>query len=418
MAAGVESKAISFIPRSGRIAAFAGVFAIAMAVAEIAVDFGTWVELDIAAIYGIPLVLAAFTRSRFLLWGLMIALTAATFAVYALQIPVGTFGMREALFVNRALDAAALLLTAGLLHVLMVSLDIREAQARMLQAQNRRLEAANDLLVTREAQIVRQNEELARRRNEAEEASNRKTRFLNAVSHDIRNPVNTINLMAELIRRAAEDPSVATQVPKMARRLQSNAQSLVALVSEMLDIAHLDAGVLQRNDTRFSLNEFVETKARELAPLAEEKSLRLDSGTPEQAIWVRTDRIKLDRIVTNLVINAIKFTAHGGVTVDCSVAADGVAVIRVQDTGCGIAAHEIAHIFEEFTQFDASPGRPGRGWGLGLPICRRLADFIGASIDVASTPGTGTAVTVRLPPECIVDVGSSEPSKAPSTITS
>jgi len=141
------------------------------AVAEVVVDLGIWVELDIATIYGIPLVLAAFTRNRRLLWGLMAALTLATFITYALQIPVGAFELREALFVNRVLDAVALLLTAGLLHMWMVSLDIREAQAHFLQEQNRKLDVANDLLIARESQIVRQNEELIRRRLEAEDAS-------------------------------------------------------------------------------------------------------------------------------------------------------------------------------------------------------------------------------------------------------
>ena len=183
----------------------------------------------------------------------------------------------EALFVNRVLDAVALLLTAGLLHVWMVSLDIREAQAHLLQEQNRKLEVANDLLIARESQIVRQNEELIRRRLEAEDASGRKTRLLNAVSHDIRNPVNTINLMAEVIRRTAEDPALVTQVPRMARRLQSNARSLVALVSEVLDTAHLDSGLLQRRDSTFSLNEFIDAARRDLAPLAEAKLLHLNA---------------------------------------------------------------------------------------------------------------------------------------------
>ena len=139
MASGTESNTVSPIPRSDRTVAFAYASAIALAAAEVVLDLGTWVELDIAAIYGIPLVLAAFTRNRRLLWGLTAALALATFITYALQIPVGTFGMREALFVNRVLDAAALLLTAGLLHVWMMSLDIREAQALLLEEQNLRL---------------------------------------------------------------------------------------------------------------------------------------------------------------------------------------------------------------------------------------------------------------------------------------
>jgi signal transduction histidine kinase len=404
MTTGIESKTVPRTPPSERTVAFAGVFAIALAIAEVIVDLGTWVELDIATIYGIPLVLAAFTRDRRLLWGLTVALTLATFIAYTLQIPVGAFTLHEALFVNRVLDAVALLLIAGLVHVWMLSRDIREAQAQLLEEQNRKLEVANDLLVAHEAQIVRQNEELTRRRHEAEEASGRKTRLLNAVSHDIRNPVNTINLMAEVIRRTAEDPALATQVPQMARRLQSNAQSLVALVSEVLDIAHLNSGLLQRRETTFSLNDFIDAKYRDHAPLAEAKSLQLISEAPERTVRVRADRVKLDRIVTNLVTNAIKFTSKGSVTISAVIAAEGPVAIRVRDTGIGIADHELGRIFDEFAQFNVPLGKLNGGWGLGLAISRRLANFIGASISVESELGRGTAFTVLLPSKCVVDV--------------
>jgi signal transduction histidine kinase len=401
MVSGVESKTVSFIPRSDRTVAFAYVFAIVLAVAEVAVDLGTWVELDIATIYGIPLVLAAFTRNRKLLWGLVAALTLATFIAYALQIHVGAFALREALFVNRVLDAVALLLTAGLLHVWMASLDIRDAQADLLREQNRKLEVANELLVARETQIVRQNEELIRRRLEAEKSSGRKTRLLNAASHDIRNPVNTIDLMAEVIRRTAEDPALVTQIPQMARRLQSSARSLVALASEVLDIAHVDSGLLQRHDSTFSLNEFVDTVRRDLASLAHAKLLRLDAEMPEETIRIRSDRIKLDRIVTNLVTNAIKFTTEVGVTISVVADADRAILIRVRDTGIGIPEHELAHVFDEFAQFDVPPGKLCKGWGLGLAICRQLADFIGAGVSVESKLAVGTVFTVRLASECV-----------------
>lgn len=383
--------------RRNRNVVFAGCFAIVLAVAEVLLDLGTWVELDIASIYGIPLVLAAFTRDRRLLWGMMIVLVLVTFLSYAVQIPSGSFRLRETLFVNRVLDAVALLVIAGMLHVWMASLDVREAQSR-------KLEAANELLVAHEARIVHQNEELSRRRHEAEEANARKTRLLNAVSHDIRNPVNTINLMAEVIRRSAEDPALVTHVPQMAKRLQANAQSLVALVSEVLDIAHLDSGLLQRRESTFSLNEFVDAKCRDLATLAEAKSLHLSCETSEGIVYVRTDRIKLDRILTNLIMNAIKFTASGGITVSSSVTDDGAAAIRIRDTGVGIAASELERIFDEFAQLDLPIGNPSRGWGLGLAICRRLANFIDASISVESKPAHGSVFTVRLPPEHVVDI--------------
>jgi signal transduction histidine kinase len=320
-----------------------------------------------------------------------------------LQIPVGTFELREALFVNRVLDAMALLLIAGLVDTWMTSRDVREAQSQVLREQNRKLELANDLLIAHEAQIVTQNEELVRRRHEAEEASGRKTRLLNAVSHDIRNPVNTINLMAEVIRRTAEDPALVSQVPQMARRLQSNAQSLVALVSEVLDIAHLDSGLLQRHDSTFSLNEFIDAKCRDLAPLAEAKSLQLEAEVPEPAVRVRIDRVKLDRIVTNLITNAVKFTTNGTVTVSAAPS-DGGMAIRVRDTGVGIAEHELGHMFDEFKQFNIPLGKPNEGWGLGLAISHRLANFIGATISVQSEIGGGTTFTVMLPPGAVIDI--------------
>jgi signal transduction histidine kinase len=283
-------------------------------------------------------------------------------------------------------------------------MDVRETQTKLLEEQNRKLEVANDLLSAHEAQIVRQNEELMLRRHEAEEASGRKTRLLNAVSHDIRNPVNTISLMAEVIRRTAADPARSAQVSEMARSLQSSAQSLVALVSEVLDIAHLDSGLLQRHESIFSLNDFIEAKNRDLAPLADAKSLRLESDTPEQIVRVRADRIKLDRIITNLVTNAIKFTSNGSVTIGAGISAGDAVVIRVRDTGIGIPDHEIENIFDEFSRFNVPLGKLNGGWGLGLAISRRLANFIGATISVESELGRGTVFTVLLPAGCVVDI--------------
>jgi signal transduction histidine kinase len=401
---GIESGTAFGLPRGDRGARVAYAGAIVLAAVEVVLDLATWVDLDIASIYGIPLVVAAFARDRRLLWGLAVGLVLVTFLAYALQIPVGTFHLREALFVNRVLDAVALLVTACLVHIWTTSRDIREAQSRLLLEQNRKLELANELLVAHEAQIVAQNEELSRRRQEAEEASGRKTRLLNAVSHDIRNPVNTMNLMAEVIRRNAEDPARVTQVPQMARRLQSNAQSLVALVSEVLDIAHLDSGLLQRHNTTFSLNEFVDAKCRDLAPLAEAKSLQLIVEVREPTVRVRIDRVKLDRILTNLITNAVKFTTSGSVTVSAAAAAGGGAAIRVCDTGPGIGENELAHIFDEFSQFNIPLGKPNGGWGLGLAISRRLAAFIGASIGAESELGRGTVFTLVLPPDAVIDI--------------
>src|SRR6185503_19491251 len=106
----------------------------------------------------------------------------------------------------------------------------------------------------------------------------------------------------------------------------------------------------------------------------------------------------------NLVTNAVKFTPTGIVTLSAAVAESGRVAIHVRDTGVGMAAHELDRIFEEFAQVDAPSGAPNRGWGLGLAISRRLANFLGASISVESALGRGSTFTVTLPADAVVDV--------------
>jgi signal transduction histidine kinase len=387
---------------------FVAGFAVGLAIAEAFIDAVTWVELDVAAIYGLPLVLAALTRSRRLLWTLTAALTITTFVVYAVQIPEGTFALSETFFVNRLFDAVAVLLTAGLLHVWIVAVDTVEAQARLLKTQNEKLGAANLALVNHEEQIARQNEELERRSKEAEEASVRKTQLLASASHDIRTPVNTINLMAEVIRRAAENPALAAQVPQLAQRLQANALSLADLLSAVLDSAHLDSGHVEYRESTFSLNAMLASGCNDLSPAAHAKQLELKIDLPERTIWLRTDRIKLQRVISNLVSNAIKFTDHGGVTVTAALTPDRVAMICVQDTGIGIAPQQLETIFTEFAQVRTSGSDGNSGWGLGLAICRRLVKLIGGRITVESELNQGSVFKVRLPRECVVDQPTSD----------
>jgi signal transduction histidine kinase len=384
------------------------VFAVALAIAEAFVDAVTWVELDVAAIYGIPLVLAALTRSRRLLWTLTAALTITTFVVYAVQIPADAFALSETFFVNRLFDAVAVLLTAGLLHVWIVSVDTAEAQARLLKTQNEQLETANLELVSHEEQIARQNEELERRSKEAEEASARKTQLLASASHDIRTPVNTINLMAEVIRRTAENPALAAQVPELAQRLQANALSLADLLSAVLDNAHLESGHVAYHESTFSLNAMLASICNDFGPTAQTKTLQLKIDLPERTIWLRTDRIKLQRVISNLISNAIKFTEHGGVTVTAALTPDRVAMICVQDSGIGIAPQQLEAIFNEFAQVRKSGSEKNSGWGLGLAICRRLVKLIGGRITVESELNQGSVFKVRLPPECVVDPPTSD----------
>ena len=243
--------------------------------------------------------------------------------------------------------------------------------------------------------------EIDARRREAEEASVRKTRFLAAVSHDIRTPANAINLMAALVRRTAEDPALVGQVPKLAAELQGSAATLIELVSDVLDVARFDTGKIELQESVFPLGGLLAEEGRQLMPLAQEKKLRFVVHTPEPEVTLRSDRIKLGRVIANLVSNAIKFTNEGQVHLSARVH-DGSVSVAVADTGVGIAAEHVPLIFDEFFQLRNPERDRHKGTGLGLAICKRLVDAMGGAITVDSTPGKGTTFTVTLPRSAFV----------------
>jgi signal transduction histidine kinase len=295
------------------------------------------------------------------------------------------------------LAALALVLTAALLHVGLIGFDLLEAQRRFLKEQN---------------------EELERRRHQAEEASSRKARFLTSVSHDIRTPLQSITLMADILCRAAEKPDLTAQIPDVAHRLQANARALADLVGDVLDLARFDAAQGKLQTTEFPLNDLLAEEAALVRPLAEAKGLWLKLEVPEVTFRLRSDRMKLGRIVANLLGNATKYTSNGGVTLAASREPDGTALIRVSDTGVGIAPEQREHIFEEFVQLHNSELYRSNGHGLGLAICRRLVEALGGRIIVDSQPGHGSRFTVRLPPSCAIDpVGDAPPPTCSGRLT-
>jgi signal transduction histidine kinase len=299
--------------------------------------------------------------------------------------------------VDRSLAALSILLTAAILHGWLISLRALAARDRALVENNERLASANRELLRHEDEITRQNAELEQRRRELEAISKRKTQMLASISHDIRTPIHTISLMAEVIRRSAWGPASQERLAASAQRLQSHALSVAELLSEVIDLASFDAGEVTLHRSEFLLDELLVELAQRMAPLAEAKGLKLrvlGAGAP---LPVQTDKAKLGRVLGNLVSNAVKFTAQGAVTLSVEVDPNGYLCIRVDDTGCGIPAASLERIFGEFCQEDAAATRSGSGWGLGLSICRRLTRLLGGDLLVASQPGVGSTFTVVLP---------------------
>ncbi|GAA5481210.1 ATP-binding protein [Haloferula sargassicola] len=246
-------------------------------------------------------------------------------------------------------------------------------------------------------QSLRFQQELEQKREAAEQASLQKSRFLAAVSHDVRTPANAISLLAELIERCADDPERIQQVPKLAHDLGSNARSMIDLVSDVLDLTRFDTGVSDLEVSDFSLTDLVEGEHRQSSPVAEKKGLRLSIELPASPIRLRTDRTKLQRVIGNLVGNALKFTEHGEVRIHGEILDDGGFALHVIDTGVGIPSDKVEHVFDEFFQLQNPERNRDKGAGLGLAICRRLLDSLGGTLGVKSLVGVGSTFSIRLP---------------------
>ena len=232
----------------------------------------------------------------------------------------------------------------------------------------------------------------------AEEANRAKSRFLATMSHELRTPLHAIIGMADLLRVS---PLRAEQ-QDMVRTLRSAGQTLLEMISDLLDIARIEAGTVTVRPAPFDLHVLLATVRALLHHQARDKGLELrltiDPRLPHRLHGAARS---LQQILVNLVVNAIKFTEVGQVTVRVfaeAVEPDKVMLrIDVQDTGIGIPLHAQEHIFERFAQVDESATRRHGGTGLGLAIARQLANLMGGFLVVKSTPGAGSCFTFRGP---------------------
>lgn len=245
-------------------------------------------------------------------------------------------------------------------------------------------------------QSIRTQRELETKRRDAEEAAQQKSRFLAAISHDVRTPANAISLLAELIKRSASDPQMAADVPGLATSLWSNARLLVDLVGDVLDLTRLDSGNAELQISEFALSDLIRAEVGQAKTLLASKNVTVGCELPAEEIRLSTDRTKLSRIVSNLLGNAVKFTDEGEVCVSCEKVGNAVE-IRIKDTGCGIPADSLKHVFDEFFQLRNPERDREKGTGLGLAICRRLASCLGASIAVESVVGQGSVFILTVP---------------------
>jgi signal transduction histidine kinase/HAMP domain-containing protein len=247
-------------------------------------------------------------------------------------------------------------------------------------------------------ELTTRNQELTRQRDQLSEMNRLKSEFLANVSHELRTPLNAISGYTELIAEQVYGPVTAEQRDAL-NGVEESSRNLLTLINQILDLSKVESGKIEVYITEVAIHEIAQSVASEAQGLAKDRPYRVQVVCPERIV-VRTDRAKVQQIVTNLVSNAIKFTERGGVKVSCRADPPdrgGGCRIEIADTGIGIRPEHQEVIFEEFRQVDGSSTRIYQGTGLGLSIARRFARILGGDVTVESRPGQGSTFTLRLP---------------------
>lgn len=240
-------------------------------------------------------------------------------------------------------------------------------------------------------QAARDAEQSARRK--AEVANAAKSDFLAVVSHEIRTPMNAVVSAANLLRRTRLD----SQQREHVSMLIDAGDVLMGLLNDVLDFSKIEAGKMELESANMSVRDRLSTIVRLWEPRALENGVRLKVRiAPDVPATVRTDPLRVQQILFNLVSNAVKFTENGEIAIAVTWA-DGRLNMAVSDTGCGIPADRLGQIFNSFEQADVGTTRRYGGTGLGLSISRKLAELMGGTLSVESVEGEGSTFALSLP---------------------
>jgi PAS domain S-box-containing protein len=227
-------------------------------------------------------------------------------------------------------------------------------------------------------------------REEADRANRAKSRFLATASHDLRQPLQAIRLMNASMQKLTQS---APDLREIVRHQEAAIDSATRLLNALLDISRLESGAIEPQLSPVSLEVAFEDLAQEFAPAAAAKNLSLEFA--DTHVVMSTDRTLFTQLLQNLIGNALKYTERGHVRISQAAEPDAL-VLKIEDSGVGIPGDKVERIFDEYYQIGPQ-GTQRLGVGLGLAIVREVSRLLGYSVSVASTPGEGTCVSVRIP---------------------
>ncbi len=252
---------------------------------------------------------------------------------------------------------------------------------------------------------------------DAQAASHAKSEFLAVMSHELRTPLNAIIGFSEVLMTQMFGPLGSDRYRSYAGDIHASGSHLLAIISDILDLSKAEAGKLTLNEEEVDLRDQLDQCLRMFGEKAAEHGIALRCRTPEVMPWLRADTRLLRQTLINLVSNGIKFTEAGGsVTLSAEWDEDGGCLIRVADTGVGIAEDDLDKVLEPFVQVESSMTRSHEGTGLGLPLVKKIMELHGGGLEITSELGVGTTLTARFPPERVVAAASeSERELAPAS---
>jgi signal transduction histidine kinase len=256
-----------------------------------------------------------------------------------------------------------------------------------------RLRFENETLVS---DLRSQKNEAELQKEVAERANQAKTRFLAHANHDLRQPIQALNLDAATLKSWHNRVTLDRETLSVIERIDTAAKSLAELLTSLLDLSRLDANLVELRETSFRIDLLLQSICDEFRPEAEAKGLQLILH--DCSAHVRTDRVQLRRIVANLVSNAIRYTDKGRVIIRCRGPRRSETGLHIQvwDTGRGIPVEKRRLVFEEFQQLDNPERDRTKGLGLGLFIVKRLAELLKCDLQLRSKPQRGSVFTITI----------------------